>query len=61
VELEITPEPREAERQAILASLDGAELRPDGYASRWRESALDDLRGDASAEDAGREARVVEP
>ena len=61
MELEITPEPTDAERQAILASLDGAELRPDGYSSRWRESGLDDLRGDASAEDAGRDARVVEP
>lgn len=61
MELEITPEPTEAEREAILASLDGAELPPDGYASRWRESGLDDLRGDASAEDPGRETRVVEP
>ena len=61
MELEITPEPTEAEREAILASLDGAERRPDGYASRWRESGLDDLRGDASAEDPGRETRVVEP
>jgi hypothetical protein len=61
VELEITPEPTDAERQAIVASLDGAELRPDGYSSRWRESGLDELRGDASAEDPGRESRVVEP
>jgi hypothetical protein len=61
VELEITPEPSDAERQAILASLDGAGLRPEAYASRWRESGLDDLRGDASAEDAGRDPRVVEP
>jgi hypothetical protein len=61
VELEITPEPSDAERQAILASLDGAGLRPEAYASRWRESGLDDLRGDASAEDAGCDPRVVEP
>jgi hypothetical protein len=61
VELEITPEPSEAERQAILASLDGGGLRPDAYGSRWRDSGLDDLRGDASAEDAGGDARVVEP
>jgi hypothetical protein len=61
VELEITPEPSDAERQAILASLEGAGPRPEAYASRWRESGLDDLRGDASAEDAGGDARVVEP
>ena len=61
MELEITPEPTEAERKAILASLDGIERRPDEHASRWRESGLDDLRGDASAEDPGREARVIEP
>lgn len=61
MELEITPEPSEAERKAILASLDGDDLRQDAYSSRWRESGLDDLRGDASAEDSGRDARVVEP
>jgi len=61
VDVEITPEPSDAERQAILASLDGAVSCPDPYVSRWRESGLDDLRGDASAEDAGRDARIVEP
>jgi hypothetical protein len=61
VDVEITPEPSDAERQAILALIDGVGFRPRAYASRWRESGLDDLRGDASAEDAGRDPGVVEP
>jgi hypothetical protein len=61
VDVEITPEPSDAERQAILGSLQGAATPPGAYASRWRESGLDDLRGDASAEDAGRDPGVVEP
>jgi hypothetical protein len=61
VDVEITPEPSDGERQAILASLEDARLRPSAYASRWRESGLDDLRGDASAEDPGRDPGVVEP
>ena len=61
MDVEITPEPSDAERQAILASLDGAGRGPQGYVSRWRESGLDDLRGDTPAEDAGRDARIVEP
>ena len=61
MDVEITPQPSDAEREAILALLDGTGLGPEGYVSRWRESGLDDLRGDASAEDAGRDARIVEP
>lgn len=61
MDVEITPTPSEAERRAILSSLDGEVADRGAYASRWRESALDDLRGrDAPAEDAGRDARVVE-
>ena len=61
MDVEITPEPSDAERQAISASLDGAGLRPSAYASRWRESGLDDLRGDAAAQDPRRDTGVVEP
>jgi len=61
VEVEILPEPSEGERRALLEALaaDGAgEAAP---RSRWREAALDDLRGDATTEDAWGDPRVVEP
>jgi hypothetical protein len=61
VELEITPEPSEEERRAIVAALSGAGAQPAAYSSRWRASALDDLRGEAPAEEPGGDARVVEP
>ena len=61
MDVEIRPEPSETERRAILAALDGGDPIPDAYTSRWRESALDDLRGGyASAEDPGRDPGVVE-
>ena len=59
--VEITPEPREDERRAILAALETARAGAAAYASRWRASALDDLRDDALRRRAGRDARVVEP
>jgi hypothetical protein len=60
VETQIDPEPSEEERRAILVAL-AVEALPPAYSSRWRASALDDLRDDALAEEPGREARVVEP
>ena len=61
MELEITPEPSANERRAILAALSEANGAPSAYASRWRASALDDLRDGALAEESGSDARVVEP
>jgi hypothetical protein len=61
VDVEITPAVTDEERQAILAALDGAEPVPVAYASRWRASALDDLRDGALAEERGSDAGVVEP
>ena len=59
--LRIEPEPSEEERRAIVAALEHAEVVPVAYTSRWRASALDDLRDGALAEERGRDARVVEP
>jgi hypothetical protein len=61
VAVEITPEPNEDERRAILAALAAAEARPGAYTSRWRASALADLRDGALAEERGSDARIVEP
>ena len=58
--IEITPEPTEAERRAILAALDVVEAQPPARASRWRAAGLDDLRDGALAEESGRDAGVVE-
>ena len=58
---EITPEPSEDERRAIVAALDALEAPPDAYASRWRAAALDDLRDGALAEESGGDAGVVQP
>ena len=58
--IEITPEPTEAERRAILAALDVVEAQPPARASRWRTAGLDDLRDGALAEESGRDAGVVE-
>lgn len=56
------PVPSDEERRAILEALAAAESSgPDVYQSRWRASGLDDLRGDAAAEDPGGDPRVVEP
>ena len=58
---EITPEPSAEERRAILEALEAAATRPPAYDSRWRASALDDLRDGALAEESGGDAGVVEP
>jgi hypothetical protein len=55
------PEPNEDERRAILAALAAAEAQPGAYTSRWRASALADLRDGALAEERGSDARIVEP
>ena len=59
--IEITPEPSEAERRAILAALPAADGRPSAQTSRWRAAALDDLRDGALAEQSRGDAGVVEP
>ena len=61
MDLEITPEPTAEERRAILAALDGSPAVPAAYLSRWRASALDDLRDGALAEQSGGDPGVVEP
>jgi hypothetical protein len=55
MEPEITPEPTEDERRAILAALDGeAPFEPEAYRSRWREAALEEgATEDALAEPRG--------
>ena len=59
--IEITPEPSEHERRAILAALAAAEAVPAAYTSRWRASALDDLRDGAFAEQGRSDPGVIEP
>ena len=59
--IEITPAPNEDERHAILAALAAADTVQSTYTSRWRASALDDLRDGALAEERGSDAGVVEP
>jgi hypothetical protein len=61
VAIEITPEPSEDERRAILAALAAAEAGPGAYRSRWRAAALADLRDGALTEESGSDAGVVEP
>ena len=58
--IEITPEPTDEERRAILEALGAASAQPAVYASLWRASALADLRDGALAEESGGDARVVE-
>jgi hypothetical protein len=58
---EIVPEPSEAERRAILAAIGSLPTGQAGLESRWRESALADLRDGASAQERGSDAGVVEP
>ena len=61
MDLRIEPEPTEAERLAILAALrDGAGAAPPAYSSRWLLAGLEELRGDALAEEPGGDAGVVE-
>jgi hypothetical protein len=59
VDVEISPEPSEQERRAILAVL-AVERRADAP-SRWRQSEFDELGGDAFAQERGGDAGVVEP
>jgi hypothetical protein len=59
--IEIVPEPSEDERRAIIAALADAEAVPIAYTSRWRASALDDLRDGALAEQRRSDPGVVEP
>jgi hypothetical protein len=58
--IQVTPEPSPEERRAILAAFDQANARPAPYDSRWRASALSDLRNGALAEDAGSDPGIVE-
>jgi hypothetical protein len=58
--IQVTPEPSPEERRAILAAFDQTNARPTPYDSRWRASALSDLRDGALAEDAGSDPGVVE-
>jgi len=60
VNVEITPEPSAEERRAILDALDEMHGRPGPYESRWRASALADLRHGALTEESGSDAGVVE-
>ncbi len=60
-DIEITPEPSDEERRAITAALARVDALPPSYSSRWRASALDDLRDDALAEQTRRDPGVVEP
>ena len=60
VNVEITPEPSAEERRAILDALDELNSRPGPYESRWRASALADLRDGALAEERGSDPGVVE-
>ena len=60
--VEILPESSEDERRALLEALAADRVREAAaWRSRWREAALDDLRGDATTEDAWGDPRVVEP
>jgi len=61
VDPEISPEPTPEERLAILAALAAAGALPPPYHSAWRAAALEELDGDALAEDPGGDPRVVEP
>jgi hypothetical protein len=60
MDAEISPEPTEPERRAIVAAL-APEKRSGPYASPWRAAALEDLGRDAAAEELRSDTRVVEP
>ena len=60
MELQIEPEPTDEERRAIVAAL-GAGAVPPVYSSRWLAAGIDELRGDALAEETGGDPGVVEP
>ena len=59
--VEIVPDPTDAERCAILDALARTDAPPPVATSRWRASALDDLRDGAIPEQPGGDPRVVEP
>ena len=61
MEVEILPEPSEAERRVLEGLAADGVREVAAYRSRWRDAALDDLRGDATAEDAWGDSRVIEP
>jgi hypothetical protein len=61
VNFEITPEPSEDERRAIVGALQAMKAGPAAYASRWRSAALADLGDDPLTEERGSDAGVVEP
>jgi hypothetical protein len=61
VTVEITPDPTSEERRAILDVLEAAQAGPPAYVSRWRASALADLRDGALTEESGSDAGVIEP
>jgi hypothetical protein len=61
VKVEITPEPSEDERRAILEALRPKQAAPAAYESRWRAAALVELGDDSFAQEGGRDAGVVEP
>jgi hypothetical protein len=61
VDVKVEPEPSDDELRAILAALSETPGAAAAYTSRWRASALDDLRGDPVAEEPGGNPRVVEP
>jgi hypothetical protein len=57
---EVSPEPRDARERAVLLEAAEAALAHDEESPWWR-SGLDDLGGDAAAEEAWSGAGVVEP
>ena len=60
MKVEVTPEPSAAERRAILDALSDTNEWPEAYESRWRASALFDLRDGAIAQESRSDAGVVE-
>ena len=61
MELEITPEPSEDERRAILEALRALQAAPAAYESRWRAAALAELGDGPFTQECGSDAGVVEP
>jgi hypothetical protein len=60
MDAEISPDPTEPERRAILAAL-GPVPVPAPYSSPWRAAALEELGGDPAAQELWGDARIVEP
>jgi hypothetical protein len=61
VNLEIKPQPSDAERHAIVEALRSPQAGPAAYQSRWRAVALAELGDGPVAEESGGDAGVVEP